>query len=48
MRRVIVIGLLALASLVAAPAVTLMASHPQQGQIVADGGNGNATKPGGG
>jgi hypothetical protein len=46
MKKVIVLGLLALASLVAAPAATLLANNVQQSQIVADGSN--DSKPGGG
>jgi hypothetical protein len=38
---------LALASLVAAPAATLVADHEQSIQLFADGGS-NGSKPGGG
>lgn len=47
MKKLIVLGLLALASLVAAPAATLVAGHEQPVQLFADG-SGGGNRPGGG
>jgi hypothetical protein len=48
MKKIVILGLLALLSLVATPVTTLTASQAPSSQLFADGGNGNATKPGGG